>query len=392
MIIFPKIVTVTFFMLFLVHSPALLFAKEPTPAFELGVNFLWDKGNTEKIESSFMRMQKMGIKTARTDLEWRAVEEIKGSYKWSKIDNLVEIAHKYNIELLPIVHYAPRWAVPAGITKPPGIYELALSENSYGEYSKFLNAAIDRYGPGGNAPVKFIPITNWQIWNEPNMKEFWYIKTGFLSPWDASEAAAKFVKFMRVVTDGLGSHRNKINVIHAGLSKPDTDYMWHLWNNDPSYAERFDVMAIHSYFFNPKGGVREVDAIDDSDDLAYSKMGFIGSKHDHGYLQKIFNVKNFLELKKSPKPIWVTEIGFMANKSGPTSKNPWVIKESKSLSITKQTLEYFTNHKQRLGVDRVYWFVLDDYNLPNYTGNFGIYRSNGSKRGNMPDIIDSYTP
>lgn len=377
-------------------TPPLAYAAPPTqqaiqPNFKLGMNFLWDKGNAQKLESSFQRMQAMGIKTARTDFEWRDVEKVKGVYNWGKLDKLVKLAHQHNVELLPIVHYAPKWAVPRNVKKPEGVYELALSEESYDEYSDFLNAAIDRYGPKGNAPIEFTPIQNWQIWNEPNIKEFWYVESGYFKSWDMPKAADKFVDFMKVVTDGLGQRRDDITVVHAGLSKSDISYMWHLWDNDPSYGDRFDVMAVHSYFFNPQGGVRPVDSID-KDDKGYAPLGFIGSKDDHGYLQKIFNVKLFMDLKKTPKPVWVTEIGFMANETGPTSKNPWVIKEDKALSITAETLKYFQDHKQRLGIDRVYWFVLDDYNFPHDMGNFGVYRSNGSARSAIKNTLDAYTP
>ncbi len=344
------------------------------------------------MESSFQRMQAMGIKTARTDFEWRGVEKKQGTYDWSKTDQLVSLAHKYDIELLPIVHYAPKWALPKGLNKPEGIYELALIPDSYDDYSKFLNAAIDRYGPNGNSPVSFKPIKNWQVWNESNNKDFWYIKpNGWLQGWDMAEAAKQFTDFMKVVSNGLGNRRDKINVVHAGTSKSDITYMWHLWNNDNNYCQRFDTMAVHSYFFNPSGGVRGISAID-KDDAEYSKLGFIGSKDDHGYLQKIFNVKHFLDLKKCPKPVWVTEIGFMANQQGKLSHNPWVVKEDKALELTQGTLQYFNQHQQRLGVEKVYWFILDDYNFPHAMGNFGVYKSNGQPRPGMVEAMDAYTP
>lgn len=360
--------------------------------FELGINFLWDKGDARKLESSFKRMQQMGIKSARTDFEWRGVEKRQGQYDWRKTDQLVMLAHKYDIELLPIVHYAPEWALPKDLVKPEGIYELALTKDSYDDYSRFLNAAIDRYGPRGNAPVPFKPINSWQIWNESNNKDFWYIKPdGWFQSWDMAEAAKQFTDFMDVVVNGLGERKNQINIVHAGTSKSDITYMWHLWNNDPQYCNKFDTMAVHSYFFNPKGGVRPIDGLD-KDDKEYAQLGFIGSKDDHGYLQKIFNVKHFLDLKKCPKPVWVTEIGFMANQTGKLPQNPWVVKEGEALSLTQGTLQYLNQHKDRLGVDKVFWFILDDYNFPHAMGNFGVYKSNGKARPGMIEALSPYTP
>ena len=374
------------------YDPPLTHNRSETikPKFDLGMNFLWDKGATSKLESSFQRMQKLGIKSARTDFEWRSVEATKGRYYWNNVDNLVQLASKYDIELLPIVHYAPKWALP-NVKKPEGVYELALIEDSYDDYSRFLNAAIDRYGPDGSAPFAYKAITHWQVWNEPNTKEFWYTKPGFLQSWSMQKSAKKFVELMHSVSDNLGDRRDKVKIVHAGLSKSDITYMWHLWNNDPSYGNTFDIMAIHSYFFSPKGGVRGVMSLDDNDP-EYEKLGFIGSKDDHGYLRKVFNVKHFLDLKKSPKPLWVTEIGFMAGNSEPTYQNPWIVKENEAVSLTKGTLDYFQNNHDSIGVDRVYWFMLDDFNFPYGTGNFGVYRNDGSLKQGISEALDNYTP
>lgn len=380
----------------LVSASSFLYAQSTHAAnnanFELGINFLWDKGNTQKLENSFIRMRQMGIKSARTDFEWRSVEKTKGTYNWDKTDQLASLAKKYDIELLPIVHYAPKWALPKDVKKPEGIYQLAPAKHAYSDYSRFLNAAIDRYGPNGNAPLPFKPIKNWQVWNESNNKDFWYIKSnGWFGSWDMAKAAKQFTELMNVVSNGLGDRRNKINLVHAGTSKSDITYMWHLWNNDPQYCNKFDTMAVHSYFFSPKGGVRPIDGLD-QDDKEYSKLGFIGSKNDHGYLQKIFNVKHFLDLKKCPKPVWVTEIGFMANKEGALPENPWVVKEDEALRLTQGTLQYLNQHQSRLGVEKVFWFILDDYNFPYAMGNFGVYRSDGSGRSGMIEALQPYTP
>lgn len=358
-------------------------------SFQLGMNFLWDKGSPEKLENSFQRMKQLGIRQARTDFEWRSVEAVKGQYDWSKLDTLMQLASKYDVELLPIVQYAPEWALPADVKKPEGIYQVALTPDSYDDYARFLNAAIDRFGPGGNAPFAFKPIEYWQVWNEPNNKDFWYMKGGFLGGWDMKTAAQSFVDFMQAVNNDLGDRRNRIKIVHAGLSKNDTSYMWFLWDKDPNYGRLFDVMAVHSYFFNPSGGVRPVDAISDSDPT-YTQMGFIGGpKSDHGYLKEAFNVQHFLALKKTPKPLWITEIGFMANQSGPVGKNPWVIHENQQTGLARQTLDFINS---QLDIDRVYWFVLDDYGFPHDMGAFGVYRTDGSARQGLYNELDRYTP
>lgn len=375
------------FLILSVFSLTLLFSFTASPALahKPGVTILWGDGSASQLEGRFERMKAVGLTEARIDWEWRAVEKKQGVYDWTAMDRLVTLAHKHGITLLPIVHYAPEWALPKK-KKPSDVYEMAPRPDAFPAYAAFLAASIDRYGPNGNATVTFTPIKNWQVWNEPNIPQFW----------GPSPNPADFVDLMTTVEKTLGPRRGTIRIIHAGLSKADFSFLWQLWDKDPKYGRLFDVMALHPYFFNPKGGVRAVDQID-GDEKEYAALGFIGSSSDHGFLSKVFNIQLFLTLKGTPKPIWVTEIGFMAG-----DKNPYAITEEKEAELAKETLAFIDT---KLGsepfgrgargdiaanVERVYWFTLDDYGFPNDTGNFGIYRMDGTARP-LADVIQNHT-
>lgn len=353
--------------------------------FTTGTNILWGGGDEAGLQARFDRMKQLGLTEARVDWEWRAVESKKGVYKWQAMDKLVSLAAKNNISLLPIVHYAPSWALPS--SRKTG-YELAPREDAFAAYAKFLAAAIDRYGPGGNAPVPFQAITYWQVWNEPNNSDFWGPKPN----------AGSFVKLMKAVNAGLGTdRRNKVKLVHAGLSKADVAFVWQLWEVDAAYGKYFDIMALHPYFFSPNGGVRDIDAMDATDDSAAEAMGFVGSKHEGGFLGKVFNIQLFMTLKGSPKPIWITEIGFMAG-----SKNQWAVSENEETKLATKTLNYINDKLTTRGfgkgarkdlpanVQRVYWFTLDDYGFPDDTGNFGLYRMDGTARP-LADVVKGFS-
>ncbi len=354
-------------------------------SFSLGVNILWGGGDIAALEKRFARMKSLGLTEARIDWEWRAVESKKGIYDWSALDQLVSLAAKNGITIFPIVHYAPNWALPTTM-KPDGVYEMAPREDAFAAYAKFLAASIDRYGPQGNAPVAFKPIKYWQVWNEPNGKEFW----------GPTPNAASFIKLMKAVDKTLGQRRKNIILVHAGLSKADIVFLWQLWDKDPDYGRLFDVMAIHPYFFNPRGGVRDVEAIDNNDDPSSAALGFVGGKYDGGFLSKVFNIQLFLTLKKAPKPIWITEIGFIAGKD-----NPYAISESDEAGLASQTLTFIrdrlTDKPFGVGsrgdlsahVERVFWFALDDYGFPQDTGNFGMFRMDESPRP-LADVIKNF--
>ncbi len=351
-------------------APSYAHAQKPS----LGINLVWLDQDKKTLDDRFQRAKSLGIDDIRIDWRWDEVQPQKSTpYNWQKTDVIVQLARKHELNILPIVHYAPLWATPR-LQKEQGIYELAPSKAFFKDYADFVKASIERYKE----------ITAWQIWNEPNIKQFWGPKPN----------AAHYSALLRKVSETISTlkHRDKIKIIHAGLSKADISYMWHLWDADKQHGQYFDVMAVHPYFFSPQGGIRGVSEVD-SDVKDYAKLGMIGGPHDGGYLTKTFNLQLFMHLKGMPKPIWITEIGFITSNH---PKNIWGVSEAKQAQLTNDTLHHITQNltsmpfgKGKMGhlkanIQRVYWFALDDYPDPigadiGY-GNFGIYRPNGTLR------------
>jgi hypothetical protein len=341
----------------------------PPPGF-LGANVLWPPGDAVILFDRFSRVRKLGLTNVRTDWEWRVAERHQGVYDWSALDRLVQVAHQAGISLLPIVHYAPDWALVRG-EKADGVYELAPADTAFEAFGRFLVACVRRYGPGGDAPVPFTPIEHWQIWNEPNNKSFW----------GPAAEPASFVAMMRRVSTALAPYRDRIKIVHAGLSKSDLAFMWQIWDVDRQYGDTFDIMAVHPYIFDWWQGVRKPDDMDD--DIAEdAKLGFIGDKYKPNYLGKVFNVQLFMTLRGAPgKPIWLTEMGFFV---GSTRLG---VTEQRQASLLADTVDYivrrltdrpFGDGKRALAanVQRLYWFALDDYG----DTSFGLYRPDDTLR------------
>ena len=169
---------------------------------------------------------------------------------------------------------------------------------------RFLAACVTRFGPGGNAPGPYKPILAWQVWNEPNNKDFW----------GPAPDPGRFVRLMRQVSSALAPYRDRIKIVHAGLSKADLIYLWQLWEADPRYGETFDVMAVHPYIYDWRVGVRRPDDMD-GDQEPDAKLGFVGDKYKPNYLGKVFNLQLFMTLRGSSKPIWITEMGFFVSRT-----------------------------------------------------------------------------
>jgi hypothetical protein len=89
-------------------------------------------------------------------------------------DHFVRMAAERRLRLLPTVLYAPQWAS----ARPFDPYYYTLPSSDPTPYTNYLLALIQRYGPSGSfwsshRRVPRRPIREWQIWNEPNIPNFW---------------------------------------------------------------------------------------------------------------------------------------------------------------------------------------------------------------------------
>lgn len=99
-----------------------------------------------------------GAAWVRLDVDWSLVEDTRGSYEWSHVDRVVDAARDRDLEVLALLAYTPAWARPAGTSTqaPPDDPSL---------FASFAFAAAERYRPRG--------VLAYEIWNEPNLPQFW---------------------------------------------------------------------------------------------------------------------------------------------------------------------------------------------------------------------------
>src|SRR5215212_6404703 len=118
------------------------------------------------------------VKTTRFPMYWYAVQPTEnGSHHWGFYDNRIGAFACRGIATLPTLQGPPGYAAPDIDTPPEG------SRKSRKEWKAFVRAAVHRYGRGGRfwhhgyrsqCPHghRRIPISYWQIWNEPNLPRF----------------------------------------------------------------------------------------------------------------------------------------------------------------------------------------------------------------------------
>jgi hypothetical protein len=155
------------------------------------------------------------------------------------IDQLVGLAAFRGLTVLPTILDAPAWD---GLRSRDSTVSIPKSNRPY---AAFVKALVERYGPHGTfwqSQPRVVPIRMWQIWNEPNLKAFW-----FLQPFQR-----RYVRLLRAAHDAIRSVDPRAKIVLAGLP----NFSW--VNLAQIYQVRgahnlFDVVAVHPYTRDPKG-------------------------------------------------------------------------------------------------------------------------------------------
>jgi hypothetical protein len=116
--------------------------------------------------------------------------------------------------------------------------------------ARWATMLVDRYGPNGTiwqGDPDPHPIKAWQIWNEPNLKQYWYPRP----------KASQYRSMLQAVGGAIESRDPNAEIVTAGM--PDSrisgairlaPYLKSLYKGGGSSA--FDTVAINSYAVNPR--------------------------------------------------------------------------------------------------------------------------------------------
>ncbi|MBI4600703.1 MAG: cellulase family glycosylhydrolase [Planctomycetes bacterium] len=124
---------------------------EPPLAARLGVNIHFTGAPARDLDG----IRDAGLGWVRMDFAWEAVERDKGAYRFDGYDELVEGLAARGLRALFILDYSNR------------LYETDRSVRTVEgreAFARFAAAAAARYRGRG---------VRWEVWNEPNLEQFW---------------------------------------------------------------------------------------------------------------------------------------------------------------------------------------------------------------------------
>jgi hypothetical protein len=207
-------------------------------------------------ERQLRAMVASGVESIRVVFDWSAAQpfpdwnhvplDLVGNYQpdpvptsFAATDQIVDLAARRHLTVLPVVLYAPSWDQ---LPHPATTLAVPRSPAPYAEY---LGLLVRRYGPHGtfwreHPVVSKMPIRMWQIWNEPNLLNFW-----------PAPLVPNYISLLRAAHNAIKRADPGAKVVLAGMP----DYVWTELALLYRVGARglFDVAAVHPYTKTARG-------------------------------------------------------------------------------------------------------------------------------------------
>ncbi|MEP6625344.1 MAG: beta-xylosidase [Acidimicrobiia bacterium] len=206
-----------------------------------GPGLLWESDAEQNADLA--GIQNSGARWINIDIDWNSIQgDGPNSFRWDRAtDRVVLNARAHGLSILGMAAYSPPWARVAGCG------ELHCLPANADDYGRFLTAAAARYGSRSSNPLLRNTITTWQLWNEPNHREFAQPKPN----------PDLYTAMLKSAYPGIKAVDPTATVVTGGTAPapdaPDgTDYKPETWLRD-LYARgargSFDAIAHHPYAF-----------------------------------------------------------------------------------------------------------------------------------------------
>jgi polysaccharide biosynthesis protein PslG len=199
-------------------------------------------GSANYRTSNLSSQASIGVQLHRQTFDWSTIEKPKGQYDLSNYDAYVAAAAAHGIRILPILFNPPTFHL--GRTH----HRAMCPPRSNAPFAAFAKVLVRRYGPNGSLwrerpMLPKVPITAWQIWNEPNLPQFY---------WCGTANVRQYVAMLRTVGAAIKQVDRRAEIVTAGLppsklsgAVPLAKFISQMYRAGGKRA--FDSLAINSY-------------------------------------------------------------------------------------------------------------------------------------------------
>ena len=268
-------------------------------------------------EAEWDLLAQSGAESVRMAVRWPVLQPKAGEPpNLAVTDAQVLAASRRGLAFLPVVQGTPRWAAryrSKGHASPP---------RRISDFTRLLRTLVRRYGPRGSLwtehpEVRRMPIRDWQIWNEPNFREYW----------SKQPFPKTFVPLLRASRRTLRREDRGARLILAGMANHSWAGLEKLYSGGGRGT--FDAVAIHPFTMKPANVVRLVEMARD-----------VMRRHGDGR-----------------RPIWLTELSFPAAKGRVDEPRGLETTQAGQVKRLRATLLRLAAQRKRLRIERVFWYA-----------------------------------
>jgi hypothetical protein len=209
----------------------------------------------------FDGMKDANIAWGRCDFSWRNVEATsKGTYNWEVQDYAVAEANARGLHIYAGLGYTPSWASIAG--------DANSRPTNNQDWYDYVYATVSRYKDS---------IKYWEMWNEPNLTQFW------------DGTRAQFIELFKVGADAAHAADPDCMVLGPEISSAGPRTAW-ITDLLQQAGNKIDIVSFHQY---------------DGGDTPAGRLAAMDSMHN-----------TIVNLGYGNKPIWITESGWASDNIG----------------------------------------------------------------------------
>lgn len=285
-------------------------------------DYLFEKN---KWDIAANKLKELGVEWVRLCIDWRWIQyENKNNFKWDgksyPYDFVIDSLVSNNFQILGLIAYAPPWSNGGNQgTFPPSNAQ---------DFGDFVFAVVKRYGDR---------IHYWELWNEPNIPEFW-------------KPSPNVSDYMKLLSAGYNSAKTadpNCKIVSAGLAhSPDIlSWLQAMYDNDLSLKDYCDAVGIHAYTWSNISPLSQ-----------FHNNSKIGS---FNIIEAVFAIMN--SNNDHEKEIWLTEQGWEASEVGESLQVKYL---SDSIKMLKDKWPF---------VGAYYWFEFLDH-----AGTYGLLKNDNT--------------
>jgi hypothetical protein len=297
-------------------------------------------------EADFARMRSARLGTLRVTFNWSGVRPTATApANWALYDTTVERAARARVRILPVLIGSPSFAASQQSYAP-------TTSAGRAAFRRFARDVTLRYGRRGtfwrdNPRIPKRPITEYQIWNEPNYPPHWG---------DGPSQARDYASLLKLAANAIRGVDRRAKIVTAGLLAASTRGPYGYRYLDELYGVKgsrryFDAVAIHPY----------------SEDAAGIE----------GELSRIRRVMRRNRDRRTP--VWITEVGWATGGGNPYfSMTP-----AEQAERLRSAFRLVVRKRNRYDVRRLIWFSWRDRPAAGREGwayHCGLFEANGTPK------------